>query len=459
MKKRSLSLLLLLGFITFSGAICRSNQESPKEIILEYWTVQLEDENLSSAITAFQAQYPYVKIEVREYNIDEYEDKLIEAWAIGEGPDIFSVQNSHIGKFADLIEPMPATISITSVETKKSFGKTEIIVTPQTLRTISIQQLGSLFPGVVGDDVVMVHKNDEKDKAAEKIFGLPLSMDTLVLYYNKDMLSQAKIPLPPADWEQFISQVPKLTLVDIDNNIIQSGAALGTSENVPRFFDIVSLLMMQNGATMTTGNNVTFDTEDKTQRDYFPGNRAVEFYTSFANPDVEWYSWNADQPDALESFIAGKAAFFFGYHYHLAEVQRRAPNLNFDITAIPQLDTQNYVNYANYWLETVSVNSPYPNEAWAFIESMTTDKAVATAYLELTQQPSALNSVIQDQGEDYVLNIFGEQALTSQSWYAGKQPSEVEDQFADMITLVNEDRLDIATAVKNTADKVQLTYE
>jgi ABC-type glycerol-3-phosphate transport system substrate-binding protein len=148
----------------------------------------------------------------------------------------------------------------------------------------------------VYDDVIFEHQSETDEIPSKKVFGLPLSMDTLVLYYNKDMLNRAKIALPPETWQQFVEQVPKLTLVDVDNNIIQSGAAIGTSNNVPRVMDIISLLMMQNGATMILGNQAEFGEADPEQKDYFPGAKALEFYTSFANPDVEWYSWNADQP-------------------------------------------------------------------------------------------------------------------------------------------------------------------
>ncbi|MDP3971079.1 MAG: extracellular solute-binding protein [bacterium] len=459
MKKSIFGVGLLLSLLIFSGAICKSKDTSPSTIVLKYWSVVNSDADLRGAFDAFAVKYPYIQVEYRQLNIQNYEDELISAWAQGEGPDIFSIPNSHLGKFEDLIEPMPATIAITSVETKESLGQKELVVTPQTLSTISVQQLGSSFPQVVSDDVVMVHKATSKDKATEKIFALPLSMDTMVLYYNKDMLSQAKIALPPETWDQFVEQVPRLTLVDIDNNIIQSGAALGTSNNIPRSFDIISLLMLQNGAVMTSGSNVTFQTDLKERRGYNPGNQAVEFYTSFANPDVEWYSWNADQSDALESFIDGDTAFYFGYHYDLKQINNRAPNLNFDLAPMPQVNINNNINYANYWLETVSINSKVTDEAWALIEAITTENAKVKKYLTATKKPSALKTLLEEQKEDYVLSVFADQSLTAQSWYAGSQPKEVEDQFADMITIINEGRLDVNTAVKNTASKVALTYD
>lgn len=459
MKRSLLGIFLLLTLLATSGAICKSRDTQPDPVTLKYWTVFTDSEELEAAIAQFTLTHPYISVEITQLRPDEYEDKLIDAWLKNEGPDIFSIPNSHLGSVKDLILPLPPTVSITSVETVESLGKKETVITPQTLATISVRQLSSVFPQVVYDDVVFEHKIEEERQSSDKVFGLPLAMDTLVLYYNKDMLNRAKIPLPPDTWDQFVEQVPKLTLVDVDNNIIQSGVAMGTGANVPRVMDIVSLLMMQNGATMVLGNRAAFANEDPEQKGYVPGAKALEFYTSFANPEVEWYSWNADQADAMEAFIAGEAAFFIGYHYQLEEIQNGAPNLNFDISPIPQTDPNADVNYANYWVETVSLNTKYPDEAWSVVQAITTDEAIVQSYLETSARPAALKSLLDDQAEDFVLSIFADQTLTAQSWYSGNKPEDVEQAFIDMVTLVNEGRLAADIAVKNTADQVSLTYD
>lgn len=454
--KRTWVLLSLLGIVLVtSGAVCKNTGKPPKSVTLNYWTVANNNEDLKPLIEAYNARYPHVTINVKKVSAAEYENKLIKAWAQGEGPDIFSVENSHLGQFKDLIAPLPATLSVTVTEGTGN----KAVYTPQTVRTVSTKQLNNLFPQVVYDDVVMLHKGSNKDKAAEKIFALPYTLDTLVLYYNKDLLDQAKIALAPTTWKQVTEQVPKLTLVDEDNNIIQSGIALGTGENIPRVFDIVSLLMMQNGATMNNGSRVLFASSNKEDRDHYPGQQAVEFYTSFANPTVEWYSWNQDQPDSLESFIEGNTAFFVGYYNQLAEIQKRNSNLHFDIAPIPQVDVNDDINYAHYWLETVTSNSKHQNEAWAFLEMITTDKAIMKKYLDVNKRPAALKTLLEQQQNDYVLSIFANQSLTAESWYTGKKPATAEEEFINMISAVNEERLDIPTAVSNTAEKIELTYE
>lgn len=453
--------LVLLGMMLLtSGAICRNSGTQPDAFTLKYWTVYTDTANIQPVIDAYQAKYPYISIEVTQYRPEEYEDKLIEAWAQGEGPDIFSLPNGHIGAFTDLITPIPANLKMTSVTVTKSLGQKQTLVEAETIKGIVPQQVSTLFPQVVYDDVV---KTGSDGKSLAKVYGLPISLDTMVLYYNKDLLDQANIPLPATTWDDFVKQVPELTLADVNDTIIQSGAALGTSSNIPRMFDIVSLLMMQNGATMTVGDSVTFDQPAERGDDAVPGIDAVNFYTSFANPAVEWYSWTAEKPDALEDFISGQTAYFLGYYYQLETIQDRGGQLSFDIAPVPQVssDPQAAVNVASYWVETVSVNSAKPDAAWTFVQALTTNEQNVTAILEANPQPAALRTIISDQqtGDDLTLAVFANEALSAQSWYAGKRPAEAEAAFADMIDIINEGRLDTTTAVTNTAAKVELTYE
>lgn len=449
--------LICLALLT-SGAICRNSGTQPTAYSLTYWTVYTDTADIQPVIDAFQLKYPYISIEMKSFRQDEYEDKLIEAWAQGQGPDIFSLPNSHIGAFETLISPIPASLKMTSVTIKESLGRKETVVAPETIKGISAQDVNTLFPQVVYDDVV---KAGTSSNSVTKVYGLPMSLDTMVLYYNKDLLDAANIPVPAPTWEDFVQQVPELTLTDVNDNIIQSGAALGTTDNIPRMFDIVSLLMMQNGATMTVGDNVTFAQKKSREDDTIPGVQAVEFYTSFVNPAVDWYSWDVDQPDALEAFINGQVAYFFGYYYQLATIQDRGGQLDFGLAPVPQVtsDPQAATNYANYWIESVSVNSTHPDAAWAFVQALTSNEANVKAVLENNPKPTALRSLLDEQKEDFTLAVFANEALSAQSWYAGKQPAEVEQAFADMINIVNDGRLDIETAVTNTADKVGLTYE
>ena len=138
-------------------------------------------------------------------------------------------------------------------------------------------------------------------------------------------------------------------------------------------------------------------------------------------------------PEALEAFTQGRVAFFFGYAYQQPALNNH-PELRWGVAPIPQADAvNNRVNFANYWVETVSKKSTHQNEAWDFVQFATRAEA-AKNYLKVAQKPAALRSLIDGQKSDPFLSSFAGELLTAKSWYKGKDVGLAEQAMADMIT-------------------------
>lgn len=446
----TLGITLVLGGFVFSGAICAQPAIMPDKVTIEYWRIFDDSDSLNEVIEIYKSQYPYVDIVYKKFRYEEYEDALIEAWAKDEGPDIFSVPNSWISKYKEYAAPLPAYTNMQLVTTSSQYGKEEIEIKPQQKSSYSVNELSTYFIDVVAEDVVIDNE----------IYGLPYSVDTLALYYNKNLLNQASIALPPRTWIEFVADVPRLTLLDQDGSIVQSGAALGAVDNVPRSVDILTLLMMQSGADMTdvSGNNVKFHNESQTQPGYFPAQRALQFYIDFSSPSKEVYSWNEDMPDALGAFSQGNLAFFFGYSYHLQQIRAEAgAGVKFAISEMPQINLDNQVNYANYLVEMVALKSSNQNVAWDFIKFAAHQENVES-YLNKTNKPTALRSLINSQLGNFDIKTFATQALTAKSWYHGRQPVESEQALGNMINYVLNGEATIEEAVNLASQQVQTTF-
>lgn len=252
--------------------------------------------------------------------------------------------------------------------------------------------------------------------------------------------------------------IPKITVIDKENNIIQAGAALGTAKNIANATDALSLLMMQNGTRMIDENNrAVFNLSSRNQEGVVPGEQALTFYTDFANPIKETYTWNDQMPEALDSFIQGKLAFYIGYSNDLLLIQTRAPKLNFDIAPMLQIEGNPEVNYAKYWLETVSKKTKYSNEAWDFI-LFATKEDQAKLYLDKTKKPTALKSLIQKQMEDYDLSIFAKQVLTAQSWYRGNGGDIIKKIFNELIEGALKGDGEMQKLLNLTVEKINQTF-
>lgn len=454
MYKKLTILFLLIVFILSSGFGCKTadkaTQAALKPITLTYWRVFDGQDDFDEIINKYKAIHPNINIIYKKLRLDEYENELLNSLAEDRGPDIFSIHNTWMKKYQTKLVPMPESITMVYLSTQGTIKK-EVVSELKTTKSISLKELRDKFVDVVGRDVILEDG---------KVYGLPLSVDTLAMYYNKDLFNLAGISKIPAYWnDEFIQDVKKLTKQNPEKEIIQSGVALGGSKNINRYSDILTVLMMQSGATiMNEKGQVTFNALTPSSN-FTPGADALRFYTDFANEAKESYAWNKNQTNSLEMFMSGNLAIMFSYSYDLKTIKAQAPKLNFSIAKLPQIEGNppTNINMANYWVEVVSKKSKAPNEAWDFIQFITREEQ-AKIYLAKTKRPTALRSLVSTQKEDDEIGIFADQVLTTKSWYQGKNVRAAEDAIAEMIDLtsqMNEEK--IQDILNSGASKVQQT--
>lgn len=451
---RTLTLLFLAAFLITSGFKCGGppaglTAGKPTPVTLAYWNVFEESYNIGDLINAYQKEHPHITIEYKNFTYAEYEETLLNAFAEDRGPDIFSINTTWMRKYQPKIAALPATVTIPYQVTRGTIKK-EIFTENRTTKTLTLKDIKSLYPDVIYDNQVIDNQ----------IYGLPLSIDTLALFYNRDLLNNAGISAPPKTWDEFNADVIKLTKQDAKGNIIQAGAAIGTADNVARSTDILSLIMMQNGTQMTdAAGRPTFNQMPQNlNRQYLPSVEALNYYTSFASPATQSYTWNVNMPSSLESFMNGKAAFYLGYAYNIPTIKTQAPKLNFEITTAPQIDANNSINFANYWVETVSKKSQHLNEAWDFILYIAANKDNNKTFLTQSGKPAALRELRASQLDDLELSAFASQILTAKSWYKGKNAITAEEIFKQMIRDNLEGALPTEQIISLGAQKISQTY-
>lgn len=454
--RRFFACLLLLAALPLLGLGCgqsAAEKEAAQPVTLKVWGV-FEDENaMQLLMDGYRKKHSNVSFDFRILRYDEYEQELVRAFATGEGPDVFAIHNTWVGEYKDLITPLPKSLSIPYTETTGTIKKETVTVLREE-KAVTLQDLKNNFVDVVYNDVVRSYQPDPKQEAEDKIFALPFYVDTLALYSNTQLLNSANIAQPPTTWQQFQDQVKLLTKVDATGKIVQSAAAIGTAANVERASDILAVLMLQNSTVMEKNSDqVTFATKNG---DRMPAAEALRFYTDFANPVKEVYTWDADMSDSFEAFANGKTAFFFGYAYHQPLLKATSPKLDYKITVLPQIENGQVANFANYWVWTVAKATENSKWAWDFIQFGAKEENVST-YLDASSRPTALRSLINSQAENADVNTFVSQLLTAQSWYHGNDAGVVEAAFNSMIDNALSGT-GLEDLVKEAQNKVNQTY-
>jgi ABC-type glycerol-3-phosphate transport system substrate-binding protein len=309
-------------------------------------------------------------------------------------------------------------------------------------------------------------------------------VNSLALYYNKDLFNAAGITAPPKTWNEFLDLTGRITKINSVGEISPSGAAMGTTYNINRSTDVLGLLMLQNGAQMRDENGrVSFGSDANARK-------ALDFYTQFAKVGSPNFSWNSRQHYSIDAFSEGTVAMMFNYSWQIPVIRSKSPKLNFAISDVPQSDLSSPVGYANYWGYAVASNkiveadpksklAPVTNdlrvaEAWKFLAYLTTkaeNQAVAPTsattvvkkpasvfdpaekYLEKTKQPAARRDLIEKQKSDVDLGVFARGNLIARSWMQ-KDPIATESIFGEMIDNVNRGAANISDALKTAEERI-----
>ncbi len=427
------TILLLFIFIITSGFGCKAGVKPLKDfkpVTLEYWGVWDTKEQLNSLITSFQSSHPAIKIKYRNFNYDEYEIELLEAWADDRGPDLFLIPITWLREYQHRLEPIPKSVKIPTRETIGTIKKEDITIIKE-YGTTSLRDLKTRFVKTVYDDVVI----------DGKIYGMPYYLDSLVTFYNEDILTMAGIPEPIRDFHDLIDQTPKLTKVDSEGNILQSAIALGAANNIPRFFDILFSIMTLNGVILEPFY------PDEEQLEKFI--QTLGFYMDFTKPGKASYSWDKDLPNAFEQFINGKLAYFFGYSYHADELRKRGVQFDWNVVNFPQTrGSEGTKYYANYWVNVVAKRSKNTDVAWSFIDATASQKMVEK-YLNENKKPTALKGLIEKQLKNDDIYIFTSQVLTADNWYEGYDIATAEKYTADLIRDILSGELNLSSNIKD----------
>lgn len=344
-------LILILIFAVIMPNIRNGGKQ--KQTVLNYWGLWEDSSVIEGIIADFEAQNPTIKINYIKNQKDDYRTRLegrLSKTDQEDVPDIFRIHNTWLPMFRENLAPVPAT-------------------------TVVNLQLDTDFFNVYQQDL----------KEGKSFLAVPLMYDGLALFYNKDLIDGAQIDLPKS-WWNLEDAANKLTVKDGLGKIITSGVAMGLTDNIDHWSDILGLMMKQNGVDFLADSS----SNDQKIRD------VLTFYTLFANKDKVW---DATLPQSTELFANGKLGFYFAPSWRIFDIEAMNPNLNFEITTVPQLPTLsnvpvNQVNnstdltnihWASYWVEGINSKSSKQKEAWKFLEYLASKEGLEKMYTAQSQ--------------------------------------------------------------------------
>jgi ABC-type glycerol-3-phosphate transport system substrate-binding protein len=285
---------------------------------------------------------------------------------------------------------------------------------------------------------------------AEGSYGVPLVLDPLVLYYNRAILASRGVVTTPVNWEAISGLALALTIRDDRGTIAQSFIPFGEYQNVTNARAILSLLLLQSGATITeetqTGVRSTLIAREGSGADSF-ADSAVSFYAQFADPAKTVYSWNRSLPESRQAFISGDVVAYPGYASEQSYLAVANPNLDFDMSRMPQPATSSTLkSYARAYVIAFPRSSANINGAMSAALGIASPDSMKAIAMEAKMAP-ARRDLLNAPSNDRFASVYYQDAVIATGWLS-PAPYITDAIFSAMINDVITGRLDVSQAVQ-----------
>ncbi|MFA7216757.1 MAG: extracellular solute-binding protein [Candidatus Paceibacterota bacterium] len=355
----------------------------------------------------------------------DFDDKFIEALADGVGPDIVILRQDSIYTHRNKIFVVPY----------ENFSQ-------RNFKDIFIED-GEIFLTTKG------------------ITAFPFIIDPMVMYWNRDMFSNNLISSPPKYWDEFYGLIDKVTRKDSSGNIMQSALSLGEWKNVTNAKSIFSLLLLQAGTPIVSyTDSAGYKSVLSSQLNYTiaPGQSALNFYTQFSNPTSVYYTWNRSLPSSLNFFLSSNLATYVGFASELFSIQQKNPNLNFDVTYVPQIRTaKNMSNFANIYGLSIVKQSKAIGAAFLLVTSLVEPDALKVLESK-TNLPPVRRDLLADKPTDAYRSVFYDSALISKSW-VDPSPVNTTEIFKTMVESVTSGQQRVSEAILKASDSIDSLFK
>lgn len=364
-----------------------------------------------------------VKVSVNyiEKEDDSFDRDFIEALASGVGPDAIILSQDQIIRYKDKLYPIPYTS-----------------LPERSFKDIFVQEA-------------------ELYLSSSGVIALPFSIDPLVMYWNRDMFTNALLVQPPSYWDEFFSLVNKITKVDGNLNILRSATALGEFKNIANAKEILSLLIFQAGNPIVKNSEHGLKSVLSVNAGFSipPTEAAIRFYTEFSNPSKPSYSWNRSLPLSISNFLSGDLAVYFGFASELDSIKLKNPNLNFDVAVVPQRkEGKMKMTFGKIQGFALVKSSKKLSSAYATI-SLLTSKDNISRWSKISGLPPVRKDLLSaGLSSDSVSSIFYASAIISRAWLDPKR-EETKNIFQNMVESVISGKLRLSESVKQADEEIQ----
>lgn len=232
--------------------------------------------------------------------------------------------------------------------------------------------------------------------SADVVYGIPLTVDSRVLFYNKDLLDEAGVdPASITDWDSLRDAAVKLTKWDGDK-LIQSGFSLKDVGLFNNWIGQAGGKMVDDGTNPPTA---AFNTE--------AGLTVLKYWDQLLNQD-KVYQLGFEDGFGGDGFKAGKVAITFNGPWTLESYKEAG--LNFGVIGQPQgYHGEKSAMMGGFGL-VIPNGAKNPDASWEFIKWWTMQPENGVEFCKISGNLPANKEAAKDPYfmDDDILRVFSE---------------------------------------------------
>lgn len=355
-------LFLLVSNAIFAGGKTDSTKKDEVKLTYVYWGSPAEDAAVKAALSAFMQANPGIMVEGMylpgDLDGSTYNAKMKSMAASGTMPDLGYFRPEEFGNYA----------------TNDYFLQLDDLIKRDGMDTSYLTQTWL--------------------KIGNKTYGAYTAAECQVMFYNKKVLEDAGVPLPPAQydaawsWDEFAANLRKVTL---DKNGKHPGEAGFDPKNITRYgvvYDLWSAMyyptIWSNGGDIISpdGKTALIDTPESIE--------AVQRLADLINKDytMPYMGAGSGLPAPTAMLANGQLAFWVTGQWAFLEVGA-IENLSFGVAALPiqKKPAQLYLSGVN----VVFKSTKHPEEAWALQKWMMEPSKTLDLYTSGLWMPTKLS--------------------------------------------------------------------
>jgi ABC-type glycerol-3-phosphate transport system substrate-binding protein len=254
-------------------------------------------------------------------------------------------------------------------------------------------------------------------------------------------------------------------------------------DNLNYGFEILENIMLQMGTQFFTKDEgmasfaSSVGVSPNGSRKNF-GAEAVNFFTSFSNPQYKNYSWNGilanknKEGRDFDAFIKGKTSIVFGFSRDLSRIKnmlssqssimgKTISEKNIKVDFFPQMEDGKRLVIAKVLGFAVPKTARSPELSWSFLKFLA-KKEMATSFHDATKLPTARLDLIVEQASDPELGFFVRQAKFAKNNFL-PQPISKKELKSGLIfvvqEIINKKSLSSLSFLKNLENKMSKELE